>query len=425
VRIWRVQLDQSQEPGISRSIRPSRRVPWSIVVSGGLAVAALAVALFWYQPWAPRDEPTDVERLAVPLADKPSIAVLPFDSLSGDPEDQFLADGLSEDIITTLSRVPSLLIIARNSTFTYKGKPVKVQQVATELGVRYVLEGSVQRSGEQLRVNAQFIDATTGHHLWADRFDRQVEDIFALQDEIARKILVELQVKLTTGEHARVASRGTNRLEAWLLRVQAFAEGSKWTKEGMLRAREIFSEATQADPKYARAWAGIAWTYFFEARMGGWDATREEALRKGIEFAERAVEIDPHEPAGYGQLATLSATKGEHDQAITYAQQAANLASNDYQTTAMLGGMFVWAGDPGRGINLLEQAKRLSPKYPVWIDWMEGLAQVMAGRFEDGVTTLQRAVDRAPKSIWRTGVLPLLMLLLIVSMRRDPRLTSS
>jgi adenylate cyclase len=343
------------------------------------------------------------EKPPLALPDKPSIAVLPFDNLSGDPKDQFLADGLTEDIITTLSRVPTLFVIARNSTSTYKGKPVKVQQVAAELGVRYVLEGSLQRSGERLRVTAQLIDATTGHHLWADRFDRKVDDIFALQDEIARKILIELQVKLTTGEHARVASRGTKSLEAWLLRLQAFDEGSKYTKEGMLKARELYHAAIKADPTYARAWGGIAWTHWFEARMGGWTHSREEALKKGIEFGSRAVEVDPKEPLGYIIMSYLYWMQGEYDRSIALVEHATTLASNDYQSTAALAVQLVWADEPGRGIELFEQAKRLSPKYPAWIDWMEGLAQVMAGQPEGAITSLQRGVDRTPKALLARG----------------------
>jgi adenylate cyclase len=347
--------------------------------------------------------PASLGAMALPLPDKPSIAVLPFDNLSGDPEDRFLADGLTEDIITTLSRVPDLFVIARNSTFTYKGKPVKVQQVAAELGVRYVLEGSLQRSGDRLRVTAQFIDANTGQHLWANRFDRKVDDIFALQDEIAHKILIELQVKLTSGENARVASRGTKSLEAWLLRVQALAAGSNYNKEGMLKARELLWAATKADPDYARAWGGLAWTHGFEARMGGWDDTREEALKKGMEFAEHAIDIDPRDSNGYMQLANLSAVMGEQDRAVAYAQQAAIVASNDYQSTAVLGIMLVWVDEPERAIELFERAKRLSPKYPAWIDWVEGLAQLMTGRQEKAIATLKQGIERTPKSVWPRG----------------------
>jgi adenylate cyclase len=340
------------------------------------------------------------EKPPLPLPDKPSIAVLPFDNLSGDPEDQFLADGLTEDIITTLSRVPDLFVIARNSTFTYKGKPVKVQQVAAELGVRYVLEGSLQRSGDRLRVTAQFIDANTGHHLWADRFDREVDDIFALQDEIAHKILIELQVKLTSGENARVASRGTKNLDAWLLRLQAFAEGSKYNKEGMLKARELFQEAVNIDPNYARAWGGLAWTDYFEARMGGWGRSREEALKEGITYAEFGIEVDPQEPVGFLQLANLFGVMGEHDRAVETAKHAVALAPNDYQTGAVLGMNLFWAGDGPGAVTAFEQSMRLSPRYPAWMDWMLGAALHMAGKPNEAVASSKKGVEREPKSPW-------------------------
>jgi len=343
------------------------------------------------------------EKPPLALPDKPSIAVLPFDNLSGDPEDQFLADGLTEDIITALSRVPDLLVIARNSTFTYRGKPVKVQKVAEELGVRYVLEGSLQRSGERLRVTAQFIDANTGHHLWANRYDRKVDDIFALQDEISRKVLIELQVKLTTGEHVRVASRGTKSLEAWLLRVQAYAEGSKYSNEGMLKARELYRAAVEADPTYARAWGGVAWTYWWEARMGGWTHSRDEALNQGIEFAERAIEVDPNDPIGCIIMSYSSSLMGEHDRAVGFAERAMAVAPGDFLATAAVGVPLVWAGQPARAIEFFEKAKRLSPKYPPWIDWMEGVAELVAGRPEDALPTLQKGVDRAPDSFLARG----------------------
>jgi len=340
------------------------------------------------------------EKSPLPLPDKPSIAVLPFDNLSSDPEDQFLADGLTEDIITTLSRVPDLFVIARNSTFTYKGKPVKVQRVATELGIRYVLEGSLQRSGERLRVTAQFIDAITGHHLWADRFDRKVDDIFALQDEIAHKILIELQVKLTSGENARVASRGTKNLDAWLLRLQAFAEGSKYTKEGMLKARNLFQEAVNIDPAYARAWGGLAWTDYFEARMGGWGRSREEVLKEGVAYAQFGTEVDPLEPVGFLQLANLFGVMGEHDRAVEKAKHAVALAPNDYQTGAVLGMNLFWAGDGPAAVEAFGQSMRLSPQYPAWMDWMLGAALHMAGKPKQAVASSQMGVERAPKSPW-------------------------
>jgi len=182
---------------------------------------AIAVGIRQFYMRRPSVEPASVEKMAYQLPDKPSIAVLPFNNLSDDPEQEYFSDGITEEIISSLSRVPKLFVIARNSTFTYKGKPVKVQQVSEELGVRYVLEGSVRKSGEQIRITAQLIDATTGNHLWAERYDRDLKDIFTVQDEITKKIITAMQIKLAKGEEVKAASKGTNDLDAYLKCLQA------------------------------------------------------------------------------------------------------------------------------------------------------------------------------------------------------------
>ncbi len=369
--------------------------PWLAAAVVALVVAAGGTGL-WYHQTRPDFEPASVAKMAHPLPDKPSIAVLPFDNLSGDKEQDPIADGLTEAIITALSRTPDLFVIARNSTFTYKGKPVKVQQVAEDLGVRYVLEGSVQRSGDRLRVTAQLIDALNGSHLWANRYDRPAENFFALQDEITREVLIELQVKLTFGEHARESRRETKSLEAWILRNQAYAQASKYSREGMLKARDLYEQAVKADPEFARAWAGIAWTYWFEARMGGWQLSRDEALNKATEFAKRAMEIDPQSPAGYLTTASVSLMKNEHDRAVALAEQAVDLAPNDFQANAALGWQLVWAGEVKRGLEMFARAKRLSPRFPAWILGMEGLAQHMLGRHEDAIVSLNEGIRRLP-----------------------------
>ena len=179
-----------------------------IAIAAAIAIViAVAAGLFVWQPWVARVETASIDKMALPLPQKPSIAVLPFNNLSGDPKQEFFSDGITEDIITALSKIPAMFVIARNSTFTYKGKPVKVQRVAEELGVQYVLEGSVQRAGNRVRITAQLIDALSGRHLWADRFDREFKDIFALQDDITRKVVTALEVKLTAGEAARLVTR--------------------------------------------------------------------------------------------------------------------------------------------------------------------------------------------------------------------------
>lgn len=366
-------------------------------VTGGL------VSYYIYLHQSGRIEPASVEKMALVLPDKPSIAVLPFDNLSGDIEQDFLADGLTETIIASLAQSPDLFVIARNSVFTYKGKATKVQQVAEDLGIRYVLEGSVQRFDDRLRVTAQLNDAINGRHLWANQYDRSVEHFFDVQDEITHKFFIEMHVALTKGEHGRVSSRGTRSINALLLRMKGLAEGSKFTKDGMLKARELYGMATEVDPKYARAWAGLAWSYWYESMMGGWGISRDEALQKAIKFAEHAVEVDPQDPVGYQFLANCMSLKGEHDRAVDFAEKAVDLAPSDFQANGTLGTTLMWAEEPKRGLYYLDRAKRLSPSYPAWVDMNIGLAQLMVEQYEEAVTSMQQGVNRSPKSFVYRG----------------------
>ncbi len=371
---------------------------WRKIGFTAAAIVIVAVALGIWQFYAHRPdiEPASMEKMAFPLPDKPSIAVLPFDNLSGDKEQDPIADGLTEDIITSLSRVPDLFVIARNSTFTYKGKPVKVQQVAEELGVRYVLEGSVQRSGDNLRITAQLIDALKGNHLWAHRFDRRAENLFAMQDEITREVLIELRVKLTAGDFARTVSRGTESLEAWLLRSQAYALATKRTQEHVLKGRELYEKAAEIDPNYARVWAGLAWTYRVEARLGGWVMSRKEALAKALEIAEHAMEIDPKEPFCYIHLADIYLIKGEHDRALAHAEKAVDLAPSYSSSIGALAWQSFWVGEFQRCVNAFARMKRLNPHYPAVYLGVEGGALLFLGRHRDAITTLKEAIRRVP-----------------------------
>ncbi len=221
----------------------------------------VAAGMAWWQPWVTRVEPALPAKMAFPLPKKPSIAVLPFDNLSGDKTQDYLADGLSENIIQALSKVPEMFVIARNSTFTYKGKAVKVQRVAEEMGVRYVLEGSVQKSGDRIRVTAQLIDAITGRHLWSERYDRKLTDLFAVQDEITKKIVVALLGKLIEGEQAHVRARSTNNLQAWGFFVKGLTQLERYTKQNNARARTLAQQAVKLDSNYAAAWRLLAWTH--------------------------------------------------------------------------------------------------------------------------------------------------------------------
>ena len=226
-----------------------------VVVSILIMVAAAIVIwrLYLHPAPPPKEEVASKEKMAFPLPDKPSIAVLPFTNMSGDKEQEYFSDGITENIITGLSKIPRLFVIARNSTFIYKGKGVKVQQVAEDLGVRYVLEGSVQRSGNRVRITAQLIDALTGNHLWAERYDRDLKDIFAVQDEITMKILISMRVKLTEGEQALRVKPPRN-LEAFLKVLQAQEYIQRFNIEGNIMGKQLAEEAIALDPEFAGAY---------------------------------------------------------------------------------------------------------------------------------------------------------------------------
>jgi adenylate cyclase len=251
VRAFRVVLDAKSAALLTPVVpTPAKAIPrLPIVRAAGLVLLLIAVGgILWWQPWAPDVEPASITKMALPLPEQPSIAVLPFDNFSNDPEQDFLADGLTEEIITALSKTPELFVIARNSTFIYKDKSVPVRQVAEEQGVRYVLEGSVQRSGERIRINAQLIDALEGNHIWAERYDREFEDLFSLQDDITHNVATALQVTLTLGDEVSSRRRGTSSPEAFQLAHKALWHIQQYNKEDTAKARELVKRAQEIAP---------------------------------------------------------------------------------------------------------------------------------------------------------------------------------
>ena len=378
--------------------RPPRQAAWRRYALGAAALAGVVVVGgvgLWYHGAKPDLVPAAVAKMDYPLPDKPSVAVLPFENFSGEERDGFIARGLTEDIINALSNVPELFVISRTSSFAFEDKPFTVGEIAEALGVRYIVEGSIQRSGDGVRINTQLVDAVEGNHLWADKFDGETEDLFVLQDEIVRHITIELQIKLTFGDIARVAARGTNNLDAWLLRVQAATEVYKFTRESTARARELSEMAYQLDPYWARPVATIAWSYWFEARQG-WTDDREAWIRKGIEFAEKAIEMDANEPLGYMQLANLVQLQGEHDRAVALREKAVELAPNDMAANWGLGTVLYRAGEAERGVEVLKRAERVAPRHPVSLLWGLQEGQFLAGQFEESIETGKRAVARNP-----------------------------
>ena len=335
----------------------------------------------------------------LPLPDKPSIAVLPFVNMSGDPEQEYLADGISENIITALSKIPQMFVIARNSAFTFKGRAVKVQEVARELGVRYVLEGSVQKAGDRVRITAQLIESISGHHLWAERYDRNLDDLFAMQDEIAFNIAVALQVQMTDGEQARVRHRSTVNLDAWGYFVKAYDLFERHTKEDNARARELLDQALLLDPNYANALALKAVTHFQDARFGYTDSPAESFMHS-VELCQKALALDASDPDSLALWGIIQMAQGQYDEAIATGEEALGLGPNNAEVHAMLGVNKYYAGKYQEAIELLKKAMRLHPHYPPWYSHLLGKAHTENQQYDLALAAFRDVLARAPHQTW-------------------------
>jgi adenylate cyclase len=318
----------------------------------------------------------------VPLPDKPSIAVLPFVNMSGDPEQEYFSDGMTEEIITGLSKIPRMHVIARNSTFTYKGKPVKAQQVGKELGVRYVLEGSVRKAGNRIRVTAQLVDAVTGYHLWAERYERELSDIFALQDEITMKILTALQVELTDGEQVLLRKGSTSNLEAWGYAVKASGVIEKGTKEGFAKARGLLEQAVALDPEYVSAWAGLALTHWFDARFG-WSESPPESIRQTSVIAQKVLSLDDTNPEAHALMGCIHLHLREYEQAIKEAERSVVLGPSHAFVHAVAAHIFRFSGKFDQAIAMIKKAMRLQPYLSSWYLMELGMSYYCLGRYEE------------------------------------------
>ena len=337
------------------------------------------------------------EKMAFPLPDKPSIAVLPFVNMSKDPEQEYFSDGITEEIITALSKVPNLFVIARNSTFTYKGKPVKVKQVSEELGVRYVLEGSVRKTGDRVRITAQLIDALSGHHLWAERYDRDLKDIFALQDEITMKVITALQVELTAGEMAGVIAKGTKNIDAFIKYMQAFELFNRVTKEGNAQARKILEEAIALDPEYPRLYMGLAETHFMDVWFGTTESP-DQSLARAFELAQKAISLDDSNAAAYGVLGQIYGMKRQYDKAIAECERAVSLDPNSADNFLRLGMVLNWAGRAEEAIPYLQNAIRLNPLPPANYFVHLAVPYRDLGQYEKAIEASKKALQRDPNN---------------------------
>jgi TolB-like protein/Tfp pilus assembly protein PilF len=335
-----------------------------------------------------------------PLPDKPSIAVLPFDNLTGDTEQEYFADGITNDIITDLSKFSRLFVIASHSTFTYKGKPVKVQQVAEDLGVRYVLEGSVQRSGDQIRINAQLIDATSGRHLWAERYERDAEDLFAVQNEIIEMIVATLAFRVDEVERERVLHKDTESLAAY----EYFLLGDKkfitFAKEAMIEARTLLEKAIELDPNYAQAYAQLALVHKY-LQDYNWVEEPDLSLEIALKMARKAVALSPDDYFTHWVLGVAYKEIRDFDRAMAEYERALELNSNDASLLAEMVNFLVQIGRAEDGVAQIKLAMRINPRYPEWYLWNLGWAQYFTGEYEEALDTLKR-MSNPPNGVRRT-----------------------
>jgi TolB-like protein/Flp pilus assembly protein TadD len=326
------------------------------------------------------------------LPAKPSIAVLPFDNMSGDPEQEFFTDGLAEDIITALSKIERMRVIARNSTFAYKGKALDLRRIAEELDVRYVLEGSVRRGGGRLRITAQLIDSTNGSHLWAERYDRPVDDLFDIQDEITKEIVTSLRVQLTDGESARVWARGTNNVEAWQIAVRAFELFMRLDSSSHLEARVLAEKATELDPNYAFAWAVLGLTYWFDGRLG-YSGDTEAKFARAAELAEHAMALDDGDPWCVGLASLVAAAQNRYDEGVAIARRGIELFPGNADVRGYLGLVLMHAGNYREAVEHTRAAMSLNPFYPNWYRATLARALTFLDEFDEALTVFGEILE--------------------------------
>jgi adenylate cyclase len=401
VHVYRVELSPGAliPPPQQKNERENSQKPWKRIV--GIAVAlAIAVGIaYWFKSTVSEEEPASIESMAYPLPDKPSIAVLPFTNLSDDAQQEYFADGMTEDLITDISKISDLFVIARNSVFTYKGKAVKVRQVAEELGVRYVMEGSVRRVGNQVRINAQLIDATTGGHIWAERYDGSLDDVFSMQDEITKNIVIALSVTLVEQEKSGQAKAETSNPAAHDAFLRGWAHYRLSTPDDSVKSISYLKNAIELDPNFARAHAALAATYW-RIYDNNWAISAGVSYSDALEQTNRHLEQALKSPT---PLARRTAAKqyfyfGRWDEAMIQAKQAITMDPNDPSGYEAMGTLLINLGRSAEALDFIKKAMRLDPQSDYL--YRLGEAQFHLERYDEAAVTLLRATRLNPDDEW-------------------------
>jgi len=371
---------------VSALHRWSRRWKNAAMVTAAVLLAGILVTQFFWEPHGAR--PVSKASLV------PVIAVLPFENLSRDADQEYFSDGVTNDVTTDLSKFSNVAVIASNSAFTLKGKPMKAQEIGRVLGVNYFVEGSVWREADRVRVNAQLIDAATGTHVWADRYDRKLGDVFDVQDEITQRIVKALAVEVDSAQLDRVRAKETSNMSAYenvLRGVAIITDPQKFTREGTAEGRAYYEKAIKLDPAYGRAYAELAYTFVRDVEFG-WADDPDATLDKAEALARRAIELSG-EYEGHWFLGQILSTRGQFEQSLAEYETARRLNSNDADLAANHGEALVYGGESARAIEMIEGAIKRNPEVPYWYWWNLAWAYYMVGRYEDAVKEIDKISD--------------------------------
>ena len=396
VKVYRVLMEPEAAGKLigEKRTRPIRR-RWAIVASVILVLGFVAVAIwnFYLRSALFPEKGSSVKKASISETEKPSIAVLPFKNLSGNPEQEYFSDGITNDIITDLSKFSELSVIASNTVFTYKDKSVKVKDVSRDLGVRYVLEGSVQKVADKVRINAQLIDASTNHHLWAERYDRDLIDLFKLQDELVQTIVTKMAIRIDETERARTMRKDTDNLQAYDYLLRGWEYFYQNTREGNKDARLMFQRAIEIDSRYSSAYAALAWSYLNDFYYG-WTMFPDKSLQRTHDFAKKALSMEESNALAHSALGSIYLRRRQYDLAMSELQRAIELNPNDTHSQRQLGSVMLYSGRMDEAIYWIESALRLNPNLSLGAFMLLGQAYYLNGRYEDAITILKKGLAK-------------------------------
>ncbi|MEJ1996178.1 MAG: adenylate/guanylate cyclase domain-containing protein [Limibacillus sp.] len=405
VRAFKVLLNETaerlaeaaeSEGGNIRKRKVSRPLAAALI----LILVSLGLAVAWITVGPQTSPPEQVENRAA-LAEKSSIAVLPFENISGDPDQDYFAGGMTEDLTTDLAKISRLMVIARSSSSTYQDLSMDMRQIANELGVHYLVRGSVRKSGDRVRITAQLIDGSSGEHLWAERYDRNSMDIFDLQDEITSQIISQLKIEVSPGEQQRLASHLTDSPEAYDLYIQALQYESYYTKEGNQRSIALLQSALEIDPNFAAAIGRLATAHTLAAE-NAWTDTPEKSLAEAQRLAEKTVELNDELPSAHWVMARVFSRPGlfDGDKGIASLKRAIELDPNYADAYAMLANIQNRVGKADEALGNIEQAMRLNPHFPFWYRFVLGSSQFMLTHYEAAAQNFEKAIELNPNVPW-------------------------